>query len=564
MLQQEPDGSPPLELKQYIRLVRKWLWLIVISAFVGGGIAFVVGVRQVPRYQASATIAIGTFIQSPNPDSSQIAIGFDLAATYAQLVRTSVVLGGTVSALNLDIPPRALGDAVTTRIITGTTLLVITVTYDDPVLAADIANTLAEQLIANSPTNLTAEQQQQVVFLNSQIDDLNAQILEGRDQLELIAGELNTATDQATIERLTTQRTAIIDQINVAQATIANFTATIADLQQRTNALDIVERAEIPVQSSGSRPETNAVLGAFIGAVLAFGVALVIEYLDDTIQTTEETAELLTLPVLAAIVRFGKKNTKYPERLLTRFPSMSAIAEGYRTARTNMLFAGGNEQKEVFIVTSANPQEGKTITASNIAVVMAQAGLQVVLIDADLRRPKIHEVFGLENSVGLTTLLFSDPAQVPVDAIPQVGDNAGLPPSFAECVQYTEIPRLRVITSGFIPSNPTEILGSTVMGRWIELMRKSPAIDVVILDTAPVLAAADSAVLAATASASVVLVVDAGATRRGAAVRAKDQFDKLGLTMKGVIVNRVNPRDDEYGYYYKYYYTSNPNQPARN
>lgn len=98
-----------MELRQYIRLVRKWLWLIVISAFVGGGIAFIVGIRQVPRYQASATIAIGTFIQSPNPDYSQIAIGFDLAETYAQLVRTNDVLAGTVSALNLDIPPRALG-----------------------------------------------------------------------------------------------------------------------------------------------------------------------------------------------------------------------------------------------------------------------------------------------------------------------------------------------------------------------------------------------------------------------------------------------------------------------
>jgi non-specific protein-tyrosine kinase len=554
-----------LELKQYIRLARKWLWLIVISAFIGGGIAFISAVRQVPVYQASATVAIGTFIQSPNPDYAQIAIGFDLVETYAQLVKTTAVLSGTVNALNLDIPPRALLPRISTRIITGTTLLVITVTYPDPVLAADIANTLAEQLIANSPTNLTPEQQEQIVFLNAQIDDLNTQIQDARDQLRVIAEELNTAADQATIDRLISQRTAIIDQINLAQSNIARFTATIADLQQRTNALDIVERAEIPTGASGSRPESSALLGAFIGVVLAFGAALVIEYLDDTIQTTEQAAELLKLPVLAAIIRFGKKNSSYPDRLITRFPSMSAIAEGYRTARTNMLFSsnGQNGRKETFIITSANPQEGKTITASNLAIVMAQAGLQVLLIDADLRRPKIHEVFGLENSVGLTTLLFSDPAQVPAEAIPQVGDNAGLPPSFAECVQYTAIPRLRVITSGFIPSNPTEVLGSTVMGRWIDLMRLSPAIDVIILDTAPVLAAADSAVLAATTGAATVLVIDAGSTRRGAALRAKEQFDKLGLALKGVIVNRVDPRDDEYGYYYKYYYTSRPNQPVK-
>ncbi|MCS7070982.1 MAG: Wzz/FepE/Etk N-terminal domain-containing protein, partial [Anaerolinea sp.] len=106
-----------MELKQYIRLARKWLWLIAISAFIGGGIAFISAVRQVPVYQASATVAIGTFIQSPNPDYAQIAIGFDLVETYAQLVKTTNVLTGTVNALNLDIPPRALLSRINTRII---------------------------------------------------------------------------------------------------------------------------------------------------------------------------------------------------------------------------------------------------------------------------------------------------------------------------------------------------------------------------------------------------------------------------------------------------------------
>lgn len=550
-----------MELTQYIRLLRKWAWLLILAGFVAAGIAFVVNVRRPPVYQAQTTVSIGRYIESPNPNSGDIRTGIDLAQTYAQIVTTFDVLQGTVDALNLPISPDSLRSRITTRILTGTSLLVITVSYDDPVLAADVANTVAEQLILQSPTNLTTDQQVQIAFLNSQIQDLTGQVQQSRVQLEEITAALNGSTDSAERQELTAQRNATIDQINTAQATIAEFTSTIASLQQRTNALDIVERARIPTSQSGSRIETTVILGALVGMALAFGVALLIEYLDDTVRTTEDATQILASPVLGAIVRFGRRSDRYEEMLLTNYPSMSPIAEGYRTARTNMLFTNNKEHKGVFIITSANPQEGKTVTIANLAVTMAQAGLQVLLVDADLRRPKVQEVFKLENNVGLTTLLFSDPNQFDGE-VPQAGDNAGLPPSFQQCVQYTGIPKLRVLTSGFIPSNPTEVLGSAIMGRWIDAFRASPAIDIVLIDTPPCLAAADSPVLAATTGADVVLVVDCGKTRRGAAARAKEQFNKLGIDLKGVIVNRVNPRDEEYGYYYGYYYS--PQNPAQN
>lgn len=428
----------------------------------------------------------------------------------------------------------------------------ISVSYDDPVLVADIANGLAQQLILQSPTNLTADQQQQVSFLNTQIQELNTQITDGRGQLEQIDAQVTTATTPTEIDRLNAQRNATIDQINQAQATIAQFTETIASLQQRTNALDIVERARIPTAPSGTRPELAALLGALVGAALAVGAALVIEYLDDTIRTTEDAAQTTALPVLGAIVRFGKKREAYSKMLLTNFPSMSPIAESYRLARTNMLFTT-QDRKGVFIVSSANPQEGKTVTIANLAVSMAQGGLQVLLIDADLRRPKMHEVFNLENKVGLTTLLFSDPTQTNGTRSTDE-DGSDLPQSFRQCVQYTGIPKLRVLTSGFIPSNPTEILGSALMAKWIDTLRASSSIDIILIDSPPCLAVADSSVLAANSGANVVLVVDCGTTRRGAALKSKEQFTQLGLEVKGVLVNRVNPRNENYGYYYGYYY----------
>jgi len=550
-------GSNLLELAQYLRLFRKWGWLIALSAFVAAGVAFIVNVRQPPVYRAQTTLSIGRFIDAPNPDSSQIRTGIDLAQTYAQLATTYDVMQGTVDALQLPISADALRSRIGTSILNGTSLLVITVSYNDPILVADVANTLAQQLITNSPTNLTSEQQNQLTFLNSQIQDLTTQIQDSRSQLDTVNLELNSATTDSARERFTTQRNDIITQINEAQATIAQYTNTVASLQQRTNALDIVERARIPNTQSGTGTTTSVLLGAILGAALAVGVVLLIEYLDDTIRTTEEAAQTLSLPVLGAILRFGKKSEHQSDRLLTHFPSMSPIAEGYRAARTNMLFGDGKRHKGVFIITSPNPQEGKTVTTSNLAVVMAQAGLNVLLIDADLRRPMVHKVFGLENEVGLTTLLFSDPPTLN-------GNNEAslLSANFLKCVQNTDFPQLRVLTSGFIPSNPSEVLGSTIMKKWIDAFREAPTIDIVIIDSPPTLAVADSQVLAITADADVIMVIDCGRTRRGAALRAKEQFTNLGVKPRGVIVNRVNPRDEQYGYYAGYYISSA--KPSKN
>lgn len=539
-----------MELNQYLRLVRKWLWLILLASFVAGGLSFVINVRRPPIYQAQTTVAIGRFIEAPNPNSTDIRTGIDLAQTYAQLATTFDVLQATVDALGLDASPESLRSRITTRILTGTSLLVIQVTSDDPVLAADLANALAEQLIAQSPTNLTADQQEQIAFLDVQIEDLSQQVQESREQLDSLNARIAAAEEDDDLERLTSQRNATLDQINQAQSTIAQFTNTIASLQQRTNAIDIVERARVPTAQSGTRIETTVILGAFVGAFLAFGVALLIEYLDDSIRTTEESTQLLALPVLGAIVRLGRRPRRYPEMLVTNQPSLSPFVEGYRTTRANMLFTRATDRKRTYIVTSAHPQEGKTVTAVNLAVTIAQTGLQVLLIDADLRRPRVHEMLDLENQVGLTTLLFSDP--VPEEVIVS-GDKAGLTPSFLQCMQPSGIPNLSVLTSGFVPSNPSEVLGSTVMRNWFDLMFAAPAIDVIILDTPPCLAAADSMILAVNSGGSVVLVLNSGSTRRGAALRAKEQFTKVGVEPAGVIVNRLNPRDEEYGYYYGYY-----------
>ena len=540
-----------MEFAQYIRLIRRWLWLIVVAAFIGGGLSFIINSGRPALYEARAMLAIGRFIEARNPEQSDIYIGFELAQTYAQLLRTNDVLQGTIDRLDLTMEPENLKGIVDTRILEGTSLLLISVTYTDAILTADIANTLADELIQQSPSNLTAEQQAQIDFASTQIDALASQIEDNRLELDLVVNQLEAARLESERQRLTDQRNALISQINQASATVAQFTDTISKLQQNSNALDVVEQARIPTAPIGSNRIIATMLGVIGGAGLALGGVFVYEFLDETIRTTEDAAQTLALPILGAIMRIGKKSDSYRDRLISNMPSMSPIAESYRTIRTNLLFGNQQSTTSIYVVSSAGPAEGKSVTTANLAISMATAGLQVLLIDADLRRPKVHEIFDLDNTIGLTTLLSAEPAEPE-----QFGHKQHLPANLMDCIQSTPLPKLWVITSGFTPANPSEILGSTLLQRWIEIFRSSSDIDVVLIDSPPALVVADSGVLAATADAHVILVVDCGHTRRGAALKAKEQYEQLGIDIKGVVANRINPRDQgyEYGYGYGYYY----------
>lgn len=547
-----------MELIQYIRLFRKWLWLILIAAFVAGGISFIVRSSQPSIYQASTTIAIGSFIQSPNPDSSEIRTGVELAQTYAELATTYSVLQGTVNALDITLSPDDLRDMIDVRILTGTSLLVLRVSYTDPVLAADIANEVARQLVLNSPTNLTAEQQKQIALANDQIARLDQQLTQTEAQLQQTEARLADATDQAEIDRLTAQRNALITQSNQAAATIAEFTNTVVSLQQRTNSIDVVESARVPTQASGGGVVTSTLLGAIVGAALAVGVVLLIEYLDDTMRSTEDVAQTLGLPVLGAIIRLGKSKGNYRERLITNLDLMiSPLSEGYRAVRTNLMFGSSGERNKVYLVTSPGPQEGKSLTSSNLAISLALSGMRVLLIDCDLRRPRLHEIFGLNNQVGLTRMLY----------VSQKGPIDGAADEYLSyCVKNTFVENLRIITSGYIPQNPTELLGSGMMQLWMDALKSANDVDVIILDTPPCLMLSDSSVLAASTQADVILVVEAGRTRRGAALRAKEQFQQVGREIKGVILNGVSQRDENYygyGYGYGYGYYEDSGKPGQ-
>ncbi len=546
-----------MDISHLIRVLRSWLWLILVAAFVGGGIAFILTSRQVPIYYAQTTISIGQAYQDPNPSQTQLYVGQDLVATYQHLVQTRDVLQGVVDQLKLDMTTTQLQTLISTSAVADTSLIQITVQYTDPILAADIANGVANQLIAHSPTNLTDAQQKQIDLANQQIQSLTQEIAQERDEVAKIDAQLQSTEDPGTTQSLTSQRTVLVNQINQASATVAQFQATIATAQQQTNVVSVVDPAIIPVAPRTADTRIATLFGVFLGAAAALGLVTVLDYFDDKLRTVEVATQVLSLPIVGAIPRFGKRNASSGDRLVTNYGSLSEVTEAYRRLRTNLVFMTDQDHQKVLVVTSAGPGEGKSLTTSNLAATMAFAGMRVLLIDADMRRPMLHEMFGLENKVGLSTLLFVDPENANVGSKRSRDDDLKVLRTLDQCVQATQVPNLKVITSGFIPSNPSEILGSMLMKRWVEAFRAASNIDVIIIDTPPTLMFADSSILGALVNATTLLIVDSTKTRRKQAVQARDQLQQIGVDVKGVVLNRLNPRDNTsyYGGYYGGYYS---------
>jgi len=541
-----------MELVTYFRLFRKWFWLLFLGAFLAGGAAFLRANQQPNLYQSSVTIQVGTAIIDPNPDISGMYTAEQLAQNYVVLARSYDVSEAAVEAGDFPLTPDGLRGSISASVIEGTAMMVLTVTYTDPILAADMANEVATQLIAKSPSNLTPEQEEQIEMQKVEIARLQEELVQFRLDLESLNTQIAATTDPDDLETLREQRNQLVEQINQSSSNIAFFQSNITSLQQRTNALTVIEQARIQNAPIGSNLFTQTILGAMVGGALAAGLILLIEYLDDTIRSPSEATQLLGAPTLAAISRFGKPRDSYHQRLITYRDPGSPISEEYRTLRTNLLFSSnGSSNKGVYIVTSPGPSEGKTVTTSNLAVTMAMAGWRVLLVDADLRRPRVHEIFNLDNNIGLSTLLSVNPGDLAADA-----DNRRRSlRSLDECIQDTEIPGLRVVCSGHIPLNPTEVLGSASMQRWFQEFRNRDDIDIILFDTPPALVVADSAVLASAVDVPVVMVLEAKGTRRAAAMNVKEQFDQLNVKVAGVVLNAVNPRDrGDYGYGYGYYY----------
>ncbi|MBU1853382.1 MAG: AAA family ATPase [Candidatus Omnitrophica bacterium] len=338
----------------------------------------------------------------------------------------------------------------------------------------------------------------------------------------------------------------------------------------KTKDVEIVNPPVQPKAPINSNRTRNIFIGGILGIVLGIVTCFVMESLDTSIGTIEDVEEYLKLPVLGVIpciklkeekFAFWKKQAegkdsdvqKLANYLVTHYRPKSAIAEAYRTLQSNIQFSGGGKQGKSFLFTSVDTKEGKTITTANCAVSFAQMGKKVLLIDADLRHPFIHKVFGIKKENGLHevvagTLKLDEAVNTVVDIL--VGEIKA-----EEILKKHGMENLSVLTSGRIHVNPSELLGSKKMGDLIKEAKEK--FDVVLLDCAPVLPVSDTLVLTSKID-GVVLIYKIGKVGRGLLRRAKIQIESAKGKPIGVVLNNIRTSEikmfSSYSYVKKDYY----------
>jgi len=302
----------------------------------------------------------------------------------------------------------------------------------------------------------------------------------------------------------------------------------------RAGSVSVVEPAVVPANPVKPQVLLNVILGLIGGLVVAGGLVVVMEYLDDTVKSEQDVERLSGLTTLGLVTRFGRRASRQP---VSGYGSRSPVAEDYRAIRTSVQFATMDRPGQVLVMTSPNAGDGKSTTAANLAVTMASAGKRVVLVDADLRKPTLHKVFNLENRVGLTSALLS-------------GNGA------RSHTQTSGFDNLWVLTSGPLPPNPSELLASPRMRDLVETLRQEA--DVVLLDSPPALVVTDATLLAAMADGTI-LVAEAGRTRSGALRQAVEGLSRATDRLLGVVLNKMGRRWAP-GYYrhHHYYYSDEP------
>jgi capsular exopolysaccharide synthesis family protein len=406
-----------------------------------------------------------------------------------------------------------------------------------------------EELYAKNQTDQADEIKGLNRLISRTKDDLRAasglylQGLEGRIQsLQATIAKLRQETEK--YPSLEAQQARLQGDVRTVQSVYDQLQSELQRARINENGevgnVRVVDHAVRPTRPISPNRRRMLMTAVIFGLLLGFGAAVLAENLDDTVKSVDQMREQLGVPVLGTIPRIADAargaERGDADRLVTQYDPRSPVAEAYRSLRTNLAFARANHEMRSIVLTSPGPADGKSTTVSNLAITFAQQGQRTLLIDADLRRAVLNKVFEVERSPGLTDVL--------------VGNSL-----LADVVQETKVPNLFVLGSGRFPPNPAELLGSSAMRVLLE--EAEQRFDVVLLDSPPVLAVTDAAVLSTIAD-GVVLVVRVGSTVRAAAERSASQLQAVHGRLVGTVMNDIDFRQrafgGTYGYYYYYYY----------
>jgi non-specific protein-tyrosine kinase len=507
------------DLRRYTLMAWRWAWLLILSALLSGGVAYMVSSNLAPVYQVSTLLLVNEPPASKD-QYSQVLITDKLAQTYSEMLLARPVLVDVGSYFTPTLSADSLRKKISVKLVRDTQLLRLQVEDTNPQRAADVANLLVQEFITMNNSLQASRYSASKQTLEAQLAELSKQIEEVKTALSAYP----VGDDSAEKYRL--------------DAALTQYQQTYTSLLQSYEAVRVTESGSLSTlvviepaiaSSRPVRPDVgrSTFLAAAIGLLLAGGVILLIEVLDDTIKGPDDVIHGLGLTVLGIIPDYAATEGE----LVTRVSPRSSVAEAYRSLRTNIQFATVDKRQNTLLVTSPSPSEGKTNLASNLGVVLAQGGHSVVLIDSDLRRPRLHQVFQASNRRGLSGLFVRSEGHL------------------TEFLQPTAERNLRLLTSGNLPPNPSELLGSERMNTLIQSIVNES--EMLVIDTPPTLAVTDALVLAPRVD-GVLVVLKSGTTKMAAARQCVSQLQHVGANVLGVVLNGAKFNRSHYYHYYRY------------
>lgn len=508
-----------MDINAYLKPLLRWWRLIVVVTLLAVVSSAVSTLFQPAQYVSRTTLMIGSTILNPNPDSGQISISQQLAAIYADMARREPIQNATMEALGIDWLP-----VYQARVVPNAQLIEISVTDTNPQRAQIIANELANQLILQSPAisgggTETGNRQE---FIAQQLSSLQTQIQETEKNVEDLQKSLVGLNSASQIEKINADISDLNKKLISLRESYASFLAN--SQEGALNILSIVEPANLPTTSVGTNKFLIIILAGFVGFTLGTGAAYLLEFLDRTIKTTSDVERVFGLPVIGYISEISDEENK---AVVVHQKPNSVLAENFRLLRSNIEFFQISNPIKTILITSPNQGNGKTTVASNLAISISQGEQEVILVDADLRRPAVHTALEMSREPGLSDVI-RNKAEI------------------QSVVRQAKDININVITAGNTPPNITEVVGSKRISSILSRLKDN--YELVIVD-APPLIIADSFNLASKVD-GVILVITPGETTIEQAKVIKEQLDRSEARMLGIVFNKITAQTaNSYGDY---------------
>ena len=505
--------------KQYIGIMLRWVWLLILVTSIASGIAFVVIQRQPTLYAASSRLIVGPGLEGVNPDVNALHAAGQLMRTYAEFATSQPVLNKVIKDLHLPITSDVLVPQIKVNVDETTLVLTISGQGNDPAQTVAIVKSVTNQLVSMSPSSSDGQQKQIKVRINDQIQKTEKDAVDAEVQIHQyetkIQAALQSGADAETRRFLAGQFAQEHAFLTQARQTSASLYASLQT--SYTNQIKIVEM-DTTALTVDNNLKLIVLLAGVAGLLLSVAIVFAFEYFNDAIRTTADLLGATDIPLLGAIAKHKPLRGKVHERLIVQAAPGSRSAENYRMLGSKLLLSGYTAQYKnarrsaeeltsraaalpnadeehslrSVVLSGVQTNEDTSEITANLAIILAQTGHRVILVDAYLHRPTISHQFGIVDDEGLTSVL------------------AGWAPQ-AKVTPVDWVPNLSILPSGPIPPNPFELLVSARMATLIKELESQA--DIVLVATSPLLSFADSLILASRVDGVVILLRSGAATR---------------------------------------------------